>query len=323
MQHVIYIDVYFAINFLMDYIILIIAKQLLKKSGVIHRNDKAVGCVLGAMFGAAYASAVIVMKVKYGPVQTVMTYFVAAIVMTGIALRPKDKVALVKAAGVVYVVTFVMNGVVNMVNYNSSWGRTVSSLAKCPKGLNLLTAISGGIIGYTLISTVIRMLVGNTENQKNLYNVRIVKCEKEVKINALCDTGNSLREPYKSRPVSVLQYNVIQNILSENEPIKIIPFNSVGKSDGILVTFTADFMEIEQDGIKSVIKEPVLGIYRGILNSDNKYEMLLHPELTAEFRQNIRKSKIRRGSNGFRFGTKREEGNQCISGDKTPDVYGK
>ena len=49
-MHVIYVDVYFAINFLMDFIILVVAKQILNFKGKIEVRT-AIRCVIAALFG--------------------------------------------------------------------------------------------------------------------------------------------------------------------------------------------------------------------------------------------------------------------------------
>ena len=53
-MHVIYVDVYFAINFLMDFIILVVAKQILNFKGKIEVRT-AIRCVIAALFGATYS----------------------------------------------------------------------------------------------------------------------------------------------------------------------------------------------------------------------------------------------------------------------------
>lgn len=114
--------------------------------------------------------------------------------------------------------------------------------------------------------------------RKNLYNVRIVNGDSKIETVALEDTGNSLREPYKGRPVSVLQYNVIKQILTGNEKCFLIPFKSVGSQNGILTGITVDYMEIKNRDINLKISNPVLGIYKGMFNNDKKYQMLLNSE---------------------------------------------
>ena len=146
------------------------------------------------------------------------------------------------------------------------------------KKLNVLMLMFGIVIGCLLMKLAVYQILNKLKIRKNLYNVRIVNGDSKIETVALEDTGNSLREPYKGRPVSVLQYNVIKQILTGNEKCFLIPFKSVGSQNGILTGITVDYMEIKNRDINLKISNPVLGIYKGMFNNDKKYQMLLNSE---------------------------------------------
>ena len=146
------------------------------------------------------------------------------------------------------------------------------------KKLNVLMLMFGIVIGCLLMKVAVYQMLNKLKIRKNLYNVRIVNGDSKIETVALEDTGNSLREPYKGRPVSVLQYNVIKQILTGNEKCFLIPFKSVGSQNGILTGITVDYMEIKNRDINLKISNPVLGIYKGMFNNDKKYQMLLNSE---------------------------------------------
>ena len=123
-MHVIYVDVYFAINFLMDFIILVVAKQILNFKGKIEVRT-AIRCVIAALFGATYSVIILVLKVKYGVLQILFTWLVVPYIMTGIAFNNR-KLSGIKMLTVVYCVTFVLNGVVSMLSSYRFWGKTVA-----------------------------------------------------------------------------------------------------------------------------------------------------------------------------------------------------
>lgn len=118
---VIYVDVYFAINFLMDFIILVVAKQILNFKGKIEVRT-AIRCVIAALFGATYSVIILVLKVKYGVLQILFTWLVVPYIMTGIAFNNR-KLSGIKMLNVVYCVTFVLNGVVSMLSSYSFGGK--------------------------------------------------------------------------------------------------------------------------------------------------------------------------------------------------------
>lgn len=121
-MHVIYVDVYFAINFLMDFIILVVAKQILNFKGKIEVRT-AIRCVIAALFGATYSVIILVLKVKYGVLQILFTWLVVPYIMTGIAFNNR-KLSGIKMLTVVYCVTFVLNGVVSMLSSYSFGGNS-------------------------------------------------------------------------------------------------------------------------------------------------------------------------------------------------------
>ena len=260
-MHVIYVDVYFAINFLMDFIILVVAKQILNFKGKIEVRT-AIRCVIAALFGATYSVIILVLKVKYGVLQILFTWLVVPYIMTGIAFNNR-KLSGIKMLNVVYCVTFVLNGVVSMLSSYSFWGKTVAQ-AKTQehKKLNVLMLMFGIVIGCLLMKVAVYQMLNKLKIRKNLYNVRIVNGDSKIETVALEDTGNSLREPYKGRPVSVLQYNVIKQILTGNEKCFLIPFKSVGSQNGILMGITVDYMEIKnRDDFLVFLKEFITEIH--------------------------------------------------------------
>ena len=55
----------------------------------------------------------------------------------------------------------------------------------------------------------------------------------------------------------------------------VVPYNSVGKSHGIMEAFVADKMIIGNKEIDNTI----IGIHEGKLSQNRQYNMILHPEL--------------------------------------------
>jgi len=116
----------------------------------------------------------------------------------------------------------------------------------------------------------------------------------------MLDTGNFLKEPITNIPVVVIEHtllkgiipddilNNIENVLggdlrniSENTKIKymsrlkVIPFSSLGKQNGMLLGIKADGIEIEQtDGVKKVDKV-IVGLYNKKINRKQEYKALL------------------------------------------------
>ena len=126
-------------------------------------------------------------------------------------------------------------------------------------------------------------------------NIKIDINEKSLYTNAIIDTGNFLREPITKAPVIVLEKNELINIVPDYilnnldkiiigknldlgeyaSKIRIIPFTSLGRENGILLGIKADkvLVEVEENSIN--IKNIIIGIYNGILSKNGKYHALI------------------------------------------------
>jgi stage II sporulation protein GA (sporulation sigma-E factor processing peptidase) len=61
--------------------------------------------------------------------------------------------------------------------------------------------------------------------------------------------------------------------------VRVIPYESVGKQNGILIGFRPDKVEISEGNKKIVINDVVIGIYNFKLSKDDSYQGLLNPDL--------------------------------------------
>ncbi len=130
-------------------------------------------------------------------------------------------------------------------------------------------------------------------------NIKVNINSKYTYIKAIIDTGNFLREPITKTPVVVIEKNALNDIVpnyildnldkiinGENielgeyiSKIRLIPFTSLGKENGILLGIKADgiLVELEENTIR--IKEVILGLYNGKLTKNGKYEALIGLDL--------------------------------------------
>ncbi len=115
------------------------------------------------------------------------------------------------------------------------------------------------------------------------------------------DTGNSLVDPLTLKPVIVAEYKMLKSLFSEDVrlsldqlesqnltwimsdivqkgvPARLIPFSSLGKSNGMLIGFVPDKAEIHDNCGVRVLDKCVVGIYNKQLSKDRSYGALLNP----------------------------------------------
>ena len=60
---------------------------------------------------------------------------------------------------------------------------------------------------------------------------------------------------------------------------RLIPFSSVGKSNGMIMGFRPDYIKIYQDEEEYMIKDTIIGVYKNKLSKNNYYAGLIGLEL--------------------------------------------
>lgn len=118
---------------------------------------------------------------------------------------------------------------------------------------------------------------------------------KNKKIKSLIDSGNLLKDPISGKDVIVVEENVIKDMIDKEDlriirninackyigdideckyKVKIIPFNSLGNSSGMLCGIRPDKVKIYYDD-EVFIKDVILGIYFGSLNCSDEYSSII------------------------------------------------
>ena len=116
----------------------------------------------------------------------------------------------------------------------------------------------------------------------------------------MLDTGNLLKEPITNIPVVVVEhkllYDVIPNEILDNienilggdledisdevksdyiSKLKVIPFTSLGKQNGILLGIKADELIVEEMNSEKKIDKVIIGIYNKELSKKRTYSALI------------------------------------------------
>lgn len=127
---------------------------------------------------------------------------------------------------------------------------------------------------------------------------------KNVKIHAIIDSGNLLKDPITGASVivverakleEIIEKNILdnlQNIITgeyqvlENEEyiskFRLIPFSSLGKQNGMLLGFKPDFAEVEIDGVNRKLENIVIGIYDKSITKNQEYTGLVGLDILDE-----------------------------------------
>lgn len=292
----IYIDVVLIENLIMNYIILFTTGLLLK------RKIKQVRVILASLLGAIYSI------VAYTGILEIYASFllklILSILIVYIAFNPQNIKRLWKDTLVFYLTSFVFGGAAFALLYIVKPQDILMKNGLFLGTYPLKTVMLGAMIAFTVILATFT-IVKTKISKKDMYcEIEISLNSKKVKTKAMIDTGNMLKEPFTNIPVIVMEHTLlyecmpkeILNHLEEmiggdfekipeeireqyNSKLKLIPFSSLGRQNGMLLGIKAEFLKIiteEQEEIKENI---IIGIYNKSLTKKGEYRALIGMEL--------------------------------------------
>ncbi|WP_310604782.1 sigma-E processing peptidase SpoIIGA [Anaerosporobacter sp.] len=292
----VYIDLIFGVNLIMDYLILVFMKKLVKK------NSKKRRMLLAAVLGGLGACLSIMVPMFRLGVAMMLFGVVLAGCMLRIAFHYKTMKALIKDILVYYAITFLLGGIMNYLYYYTSAGYYITEFIRIlpSKALGFGYLLAFFAVAGSFIYLIKKFYLQMKGTRELFYNVELVFGEKKIICRGFLDTGNHLREPISRKPVIVADVEGIKEILPEELTqyakeltgdmeqknienyavrIKWIPYHAVGTEEGILPGIVFDEVNIFNED--TIVHNPniTVAIYRGKLTVDDSYHIILHEEL--------------------------------------------
>ena len=293
----IYLDIVLIENLCMNYIILFATGYLLK----IRMNH--IRLITSALLGGIYSILVYMEVLKI--YSNFIFKIVFSIVMVYMAYKAKRIKQFIRQLVFFYLISFVFGGCAFALLYFVKPQEILIRNGTLIGTYPLKIAILGGIVGFTI--TVIAFHFVKTKiAKKDIYcEITLYFNNKNINVKALIDTGNMLKDPICQIPVIVVEKEALEEILPETllnnlekiiggdvpkeiyenqnleyiKRFRLIPFSSIGKSNGMLLGFKANKVEIEQEYIKREIKNVIVGIYENKLSKKNQYSALIGLDL--------------------------------------------
>lgn len=282
MKYVIYIDVFFCVNLVMDFLILKLVSLYIKPQTTYIR------CILGAILGSAFG--VLSLLISYENIiwHMLFSYIFIAVAMVVGTFGLGTRRELIKRCIVLYVVTIFLGGLINLLYSYTYMGVFLQNLFWGLRNTtNILWMIGATFFTYICLKALVRIAKRNSKTNM-LVAVKLVHKGKERLLTGLIDTGNSLREPYTGKPVHIVCEETISSLLESQdlhtERFKLVPFTSVGKNHGLIKVITIDelwvytiedTLEYTNDAIY-IKNEVAIGLYEGSLSNVGEFQMLLH-----------------------------------------------
>lgn len=299
----VYVDVLLIVNFVMDFFIIWAAGKLANVRFTIPRM------LLAAVLGAVYSLVVFFPEISY--FNTLMAKVAFSFVMILAAFAPLTIRSFFRSLVYFYLVSFAMGGAIIGITY------LTEELPWSVQVLNGAASYFGNLHpGWLLIGMGVAVISGlggiiflrRSWLQEQLLSELIISFDdKQILVSALLDTGNQLIDPLTNKPVIVVEYESLKGILpegisssiagkddisltglSENispdwaARLKLIPYNSVGRSHGMMLGVKPDMVEIINRERKIKTNNVVIGILNRTLNKEGRFHALLPPAVLQD-----------------------------------------
>lgn len=259
MYYELYIDVLFLVNFMMDYILLLLTRKMLKCTAT-HGN-----VFIGAMAGSFLTCLVIVLPIPYAVLKFVLFHAVINIMMIRFGLKIKDMRNTVKALLTLYAGGFLLGGVMEHLSQYVKMGSMFLFVA---------------VLSYYLVLWIWSFLDSLQKVNRYRCKAELYIGEKKYCISGIIDTGNCLHDPITNEPVSILDKKTAMKFWKSGkaENIRYVPYHSIGRQEGVLPILRIDKMCVKHDGVHW-IQRPLIGISEEEISEGDSYQMILNPDI--------------------------------------------
>lgn len=292
----IYIDVVFFENLIIDSIILITNAIVLKQ------KIKWVRILLASILGSLYSIIAYASQLKV--YSNIILKIILSTIIIYIAYNPQNVKQLCKYLLMFYLTSFVFGGATYALIYIVKPQEILMKNGLFLGTYPLKTIILASILAFILLITAFG-IVKSKLTKKDMYcDIEVVVNGKKINTKAMIDTGNLLKEPITNTPVIILEHallyecipkeilNNLENVLGgdfEKIPeeikqkyiskLKLIPFSSLGKQNGMLVGIKAEQVRIFMDESEKKCQNVIVGIYNKSLTKKGEYRALLGMEI--------------------------------------------
>lgn len=289
----VYAEYLFLENLLMNWMILHLTQHFSKF------HAKRYKIWIGASVGALYAFVFFFPSLKF--MYTISMKIIISILIVIITFTPYRFVDFIKLFGIFYLISFMFGGAAFALFYFTDFRGIVSNGIFYIGNFSTKLLIYSGISSYILIKFCWEFVQKKISREKLYVPIHIEVGNQISSVRALVDTGNSLEDPLSKYPVIVVEYKAIEDMIpcnvkallrenntryesllkmgedaNWNNRLRLIPFNSLGKENGMLMGFRPDKVNVENG--KS-IKNIIVGVYTKRLSKDGEYSALLHPDI--------------------------------------------
>ena len=220
----VYADVMFAVNFLMDLLLLKLTSAFCKKTSRLR-------LFAGAFIGALYSTVIFFGSVN--PAISVILNILVSAVMLLAAFGYGGRRELFMRAGIFYGISFLCGGICFVLFMH---GKAFAANGTVYFDESVRKLIFGGAAAYYIVWLLTGILKKITVKKNGYVRVKMSLGKNDVEFSAFTDTGNLLTEPLSGLPVCIMGRGIFSKLTeNENPQLYIIPYKTVEKTSGALI----------------------------------------------------------------------------------------
>ena len=289
----VYIDVLFAINGIINYLLLLATSKISKQ------QTSLLKLIIGSLIGAIYAVCMFFPQIR--ALYTIISKIIVSFLLIAVTFNIKRFASFFKTVLIFYITSFIFGGIAMGLFYFLNFGKgTIISNGVFYFSLPWRILIFSSMISYALIRFFYK--TAKSEKFRVYKKIEVFLSGKKISLNALIDTGNMLSDPVSDTPVIIAEYEIISPLLSDEfktlyesnksspeniilnnldkniaSKLRIIPFSSLGTEKGFLLGIKPDAIKINKIFLDNII----IGIYGSRLSKNKDYDALLNPEIIS------------------------------------------
>jgi stage II sporulation protein GA (sporulation sigma-E factor processing peptidase) len=284
---------------------LIINYIIIYATGIISKAKiKHIRIFAGSIIGALYAIIYYLINLKM--YSTVILKIILSIIIIYISFKSKNFKTLAKQVLLFYLVSFVFGGAEIAIIYMVNSQNITIQNGVLVGNYTIKTVFIGIIVAYITVIIAFNIIRTKLSKKDLICEIEVNFDGKVIKTKAMIDTGNMLKEPITNIPVIVMEHTLFYNIIPKEflnniekilsgdlseipqgvqekyiSKLKVIPFSSLGKQNGMLLGIRADGVTIRNSDEVKKLDKAVIGIYDKPLTKRGEYNALVGVEIAG------------------------------------------
>lgn len=306
MKPIVYIDILFLINFLIDSTMIYATSLILKRSIHIFR------LILSSSIMALYA--VIMFFPQLSLMYSLLFKMLFLFCIVRIAFPTKKHISVIKNTVIFFAINTVFGGITFTLIFLTEFGIVMSAVISNGEiyfNISAKTLLFSAILAYVTVYVLAYVRKCGIRQKKLIFPALITFNDTKISVKALADTGCMAEDTLSKAPIIIISCELAEKIIPKefinamdrnfSEPedekyikkFRIIPYNTI-ESSSFMNAFVADSVTINDITITGM----VVGIAKNRLSKDFVFDAVFNTDILSNYSEN---KEVSKHSGGFSY----------------------